>query len=412
MPRILLTERNLEALVPAAGDRQTDYFDSRLPGFGLRVTSTRKTWFVMYRTRTRRLRRLTIGPYSGAPKGQELLKLQQARAIAREKLIAAALGDDPALEKRESRNVHTLGQLWTEYLEKHAKRRKKSWREDASLWRRKWDQLKHRPLPDLKRQEIREVLDAIAEGGAPVLANRALALIRKVLNFGIEREWLEHNPAEHIARPGGERARERVLTDDEIRKVWAACDSDTLEAGMGTWFKLRLLTAQRGGEVVRLRWQDLDLEVGWWTIPGEFTKNGLAHRVPLVVAAVELLKERQAEARKGAVWVFPSYRPKRPAVQVVKGQTKILAAAAGVADFRGHDLRRTAATRMGEAGVSRFVIGRVLNHVEPGVTAVYDRATYDQEKRLALEQWGRTLARILTKEKQPGGKVLLYPVTA
>jgi integrase len=166
------------------------------------------------------------------------------------------------------------------------------------------------------------------------------------------------------------------------------------------YFKLSLLTAQRGGEVRAMRWVDVDLETRWWTIPAEVAKNGLAHRVPLSHAAHELLLPLQATA--ASPWVFPSPRlPHRP-VKNVHTPAGRLEAQSGVA-FVPHDLRRTAASHMTSMGIPRLVVAKILNHSEPGVTRVYDRHSYDAEKRQALEAWGRKVLALVTGES---GKVI------
>lgn len=262
---------------------------------------------------------------------------------------------------------------------------------------------------------MRALLDPIVDRGSPIMANRVLGLVRKMLNFAVDHDWIDANPAARISKPAREISRDRVLTDDELRRLWRLLShyptteeraapgrkrskgeaddplcpiSPTLAACM----KVRLLTAQRGGEVCKMRWQDVDLETGWWTIPGADTKNGEAHRVPLVGPALEIVKAQTKKDDSDLVFVgFGDSLMDR-----AKKAPSVIARTLKV-DFRGHDLRRTAATRMAAAGVSRDHIARVLNHVEGGAraTRVYDRHTYDREKVSALETWARALARIL-----------------
>ncbi len=142
--------------------------------------------------------------------------------------------------------------------------------------------------------------------------------------------------------------------------------------------------------MLNMRWSDVDLADGWWVIPAADSKNKLPHRVPLGPRAMELLAGLLMTARKDAVFVLEGARGKR--------QQSHVAGRLGLPDFRGHDLRRTAASHMASAGVSRLVIGKVLNHVDRGVTAIYDRHGYDAEKREALEVWDRRLAAILNEE--------------
>ena len=156
----------------------------------------------------------------------------------------------------------------------------------------------------------------------------------------------------------------------------------------------------RGGEVRAMRWAYIDLETRWWTIPAEIAKNGLAHRVPLSPAAYDLLQ--QLEAAASSPWVFPSPRRAQQPFQNVQKPAGQLMAMSGVV-FVPHDLRRTAASHMTSMGIPRLVVAKILNHIEPGVTRVYDRHSYDAEKRQALEAWGRKVLALVTGET---GKVI------
>ena len=166
--------------------------------------------------------------------------------------------------------------------------------------------------------------------------------------------------------------------------------------GFSRWPQGRF-TAQRGGEVVNMRWADLDPKDGWWTIPVSDSKNKLPHRVPLSKPALAILKPLWEAAPEEAACVVVGASGKRQRAEAAKQH--------GLSDFRGHDLRRTAASYGASAGVSRLVISKVLNHVERGVTAVYDRHSYDAEKRTALDSWARTLTAILKNQRQAANVV-------
>jgi integrase len=206
------------------------------------------------------------------------------------------------------------------------------------------------------------------------------------------REIVEFNPCAGIEKLSKERPRDRVLSGKEIVDLWAALDEEPLRiAGR---YKLMLLTAQRGGEVRHMRWQDIDLNDGWWTIPGEFAKNGLSHRVPLSDPACELLRQLHKKATDD-IWAFPSPTADGPVRSNTKANAR-LRRKSGV-EFRPHDLRRTAASMMaGELGIDRLTLAKILNHVDTGVTAVYDRHGYDREKRDALNAWGTRLKVIIS----------------
>src|SRR5439155_17515465 len=199
-----------------------------------------------------------------------------------------------------------------------------------------------------------------------------------------------------IDAPGEENERDRVLTEDEIRAVWEDLDNEELR--IAAIMRLRLAMAQRGGEIAKMERNELDLSSGWWTIPAEKAKNNRAHRVPLTEPAVKII-ERALAAADELIYVFPAPRSKGQAPTSKFDMTKAverIRERTGIS-FVGHDLRRTASTMMtGKCGVPRDIIRKVLNHKEPGVTAIYDRYSYDKEKREALEAWSRRLQVIVS----------------
>jgi integrase len=395
MPTKNLTVRFIDSIESSSSGR-VEYWDEGTPGFGLRVSETgRKTWVVLYR-HLGKLRRLTLGTYPTLP-------LADAREQAKDALRSAAKGKDPAGEKKATRLGDTFGDLAEDYIELYAKPNKRSWKEDRrALDRDLLPKFKNRKAADIKRREVIALLDRIKARGAAVLANRTLEIMRGIYNWGIDKERVEHNPCTGV-KAAEETSRDRVLSDDEIRKVWAVlADQPLIISGR---FRLQLITAQRPGEVRKMRWPDIDDDTGWWTIPAEITKNRLSHRVWLTAPALAVLKEMKEQSGH-AGWVFPSPAADGP----VRSNTKPTAAickASGVS-FTPHDLRRTAASHMASLGIGRFTIGRVLNHVEKSVTATYDRHSYDAEKRAALDAWAQRLEQILAGKKRADGKVVQF----
>ncbi len=401
---VTLSQRSVTRLPPPAHG-QRDYFDAKIPGFGLRVSARgARSWFIMYRSRGR-LRRMTLGRH-------ELLPLGAARELARRHLLAAHLGKDPAAERRTERAAafdrqakedDSFAALASLYLETHAKKHKRSWKIDERAVARDLTGWNNRPARDISPTDVEAVFERIIARGAPVQANRTRAIMSRIFSFGLKkasarlRFGLAANPVQGTERPTPERTRDRVLTGNELRALWQAIDAETPDvAGI---FKLYLLTAQRGGEIRRMRRADVDLDTAWWTIPAEHAKNGLAHRVPLSPPTVSLL--RQLMAAHASPWIFPA----RPGAHAGTGLTPYRASVqkatlrlrrtSGV-DFWPHDLRRTVASHPAGMGIPRLVIGRLLNHAEGGVTKVYDRHGYDPEKREALEAWARRLETIIT----------------
>lgn len=380
MPAIKFTDRNISALKPPAAGR-IEYRDTSVPGLWLRVSDRdRKTWGVTYRLNGRQ-RRLTIGTYPA-------LSLADARVNARKALREVGIGNDPAEEKQQLRKGATFGLVAERYMREHAIPNKKSWNEDRrALDRDLLPAFGNRKVRDLTRGEVIATLQSIKDRGAPIGANRTLEIIRKIYYWALDREIVEFNPCAGIKKLSKERPRDRVLSSKEIVDLLAALDEEPLRIAVR--YKLMLLTAQRGGEVRHMRWQDIDLDDAWWTVSSEFSKNSLSHRVPLSDAALGLLRQLQAEAADDT-WVFPSPTEEGPVRSNTKANAR-LRRKSGV-EFRPHDLRRTAASKMaGDLGVDRLTLAKILNHVDTGVTAVYDRHGYDKEKRDALDAWARHL---------------------
>jgi integrase len=232
------------------------------------------------------------------------------------------------------------------------------------------------------------------------MANRVFEVTRRLYTWAIGKDLVETSPCVGLSKPSPETQRDRVLAEDEIRTVWSACDA---EPGIiADAFRLMLITAQRRGEVLSMRWQDVDGT--WWTIPAELAKNGLAHRVPLSRQALAIL-ERLRKRAKGS-WVFPSPTTDRPIENPQKAAER-LRDRSKVPDLRLHDLRRTAASLMTGMGISRLTVKKILNHAERDVTAVYDRHSYDPEKRAALEAWSWRLQAMVSGKPVKGEVVEL-----
>ena len=413
--RVALTDRHVRALRPGATAK--DVWDTQQRGLMVRVLPSGRVEFaIRYRIYGRR-RRLKLGSYPA-------VSLQEARIRARKAQSAIDDGKDPAGERQAAKaaQTDTVAALAEDYLKKHARKFKRSAAEDERVLTADvlpaWGE---RSVRTLTRRDVRVLIDRVADRGAGIMANRVLALVRKMLNFAVDHDWLEANPAARVKKPTREVSRERVLTDVEIRRVWRVLEHFPITAerpapgrkaakgsvadpicpispALAAALKIRLLTAQRGGEIVLMKWSDVDLETGWWTIPATDTKNAEPHRVPLVERARAIIRAQQTDEGDEFVFVGRGASLRDRAKKAPAAIARVLKV-----DFRGHDLRRTAATRMAAAGVPRDHIAKVLNHVEGGAraTRVYDRHSYDAEKRLALEAWDRTLTAIL--EWKPRG---------
>jgi len=383
--RTNLTSLAVEAIKPPELGQVT-YWDKKLAGFGLRVSQGgRKTWVCVYR-HNGRLRWLTLGNYP-------ITGVADARLQARQKLADVQKGVDVATMNRKAREADIYAVLCTRYIAEHArvKKKPKSVYEDERIIRREllpeWGS---RKAAEIRRRDVIELVDKIALRGAPIHANRTLALVSTIFNFGVSKEIIESNPAYRVPKPGAERRRDRVLSEAEIRKVWDSLRA--LNPKVAPIFKLALLTAQRRSEICGMRWSELDLDAGWWTIPAERSKNHLSHRVPITGEALSILLSLK-EAPIDPVHVFRGRRIGSPLASLQKPIRRLKVASA--VDFKFHDLGRTAASHMTGIGIPRLIVGKILNHVERGITAVYDRHGYDREKREALSKWNSRLTEIV-----------------
>lgn len=388
MPTVTMTAMWLERIRADAG--RVEFHDAKVHGLALRVSPTgAKAWSVLYRLRGdagRRKRRLTLGAYPA-------LGLLEARSRAREALLAAARGQDPAGEKQTLRKAPTLTVVAGEYMTWWAKPRKRSWREDQRMLDRYvLPTLGARIMQEIKRRDIIALLDPIV-AEAPIQANRVLALVRKVFNFAISRGILELSPCVAIKAPAPETPRARVLSDEELAAFVAGLPMAPMSGVMQSVLWMILLSAQRPSEVATLRWEDIDGD--WWTIPRWRSKNSRAQRVPITAPMAEVLKRLSRDS----AYVFPSPRIPRGGEPVhglypmtTTAPSHALRRASNLPPCTPHDLRRTAATHLAELGFSEEIIDAVLNHKRAGVTARhYNLYRYDKEKRQALDAWAAKL---------------------
>ena len=359
-----------------------------MPGFGLRITSTGARAFVLNYRVDGRERRLTIGTW---PTWNATAARERAKELRRE----IDQGHDPLGYRQQRRADPTFGELVEIYLRVKASSQKGAAQYEGLLRRDALPAWKHVRTVDIRRSDVIALVEEKAKT-APIAANRLLELLRRVFNFAIVREIVAANPCSQVPKPGKERAKDRVLSREEICQLWEALDGPSFTASTAAAIRLLLLTAQRPGEIVTAEWAEIDLDEGWWTIPAEKAKNGLAHRVPLNKTSRDILQRLPQASR----WVFPSPREgqhvHRNALALALRRSRSRPNQLPVPDnFTLHDLRRTAASKMAAKGVQQFVIGRVLNHAQGDVTATYARYGYDREKRAALDLWDRELRSIL-----------------
>lgn len=402
----------------AQEEKRSAYYDGATPGLELRVSSGgQKTWGYRYRDVGGRTLRLVLGTFPATT-------LKDAREAALQARAHVSRGGDPQTERRAARaaaraqSIKTLKDLAASYLEAaQAKNRASS----VEVDRQRIDthilpKLGNQPVGAVSRAQVRELVNAIGKRGQQVTANRVAGILVKLYRHA--RNDLDmpiQNPAAGLQSTFVEETRSRVLNDEELRKVWLALSGRSfapLSETMALCLKLTALTLQRGKEVSGIDIRELHLDQHIWVIPGERTKNGRDHVVPLSPQAEAVIRRALAvrpppkgDNRKKAHQhgpLFPS--PRDPTLPITRhALTRAMSRLCeeiGVKDASPHDLRRTGATAITSEriGMPRFVVSAVLNHTSEmgGVTKIYDRNEYLPEKRRALDAWGRALTAIGT----------------
>jgi hypothetical protein len=242
--------------------KQVDHYDNKIRGFGVRVSPQgTKSFFVWYRVGDDG-RRLTLGRYP-------TMSLAEGRKRAQQALLEVASGKDPAAEKQRARAAYSgglFGPLVDDFIENHAKRKTRLWADTERLLRREfvsyWEKW---PAKDVSRRDVTKVLSAIVNRGSPSTANHALAVVRKMFNWAVEQGHLERSPCVGLGMPAQVISRDRILSDGELARVWKAADE--MGYPFGPMIQLLILTAQRRGEVVGLRWWEINTKALEWTLP-------------------------------------------------------------------------------------------------------------------------------------------------
>lgn len=387
-------------------------------GFGVRVTANGSKAFVLnYRVGARE-RRFTIGEWTGSAGGWSVLRaVKEARELRR----AVDKGDDPLAKRLESKAPKVQGKTISDILDEHIRlHAKKAGLRTADYIERTFERLIKPKIGSvgvykLRRSEVVKLLDDIEQDNGSVMADRALAYLRKAFNWYALRDDQFVSPivAGMARTKPRERARDRTLSDDEIRDVWAALEG--ARAPVPAWVKCLLLTAQRRGEVANMRWDEIEHVDGAdiWVIDGTNYKTKIEHVVPLTAEVRAIIGERP----KGAgPFVFSTTNGKAPFSGFSKAKALLDAEIAKLReksrrdpmlDWTWHDLRRTARTLMSRSGVTPDTAERVLGHMIPGVRGTYDRHDFLAEKRDGLERLAALVGRIVNP---PAANVTTLPV--
>lgn len=398
-----LTVRAIETLRPSAERREKP--DGLLSGLYLIVQpSGARSWAVRYRHHGRP-RKLTLGSYPA-------IDLANARDLARRALVMVAEGRDPAEEKRKARHTadgrgrDLFENIAAQFIQRYAKAntRESTWTETERLLKRDAIPLwRGKTAQEITRRDVIDLLDRVTDRGSPIMANCVLAAVRRLFGWCVERNIIETSPCVGVRPQTPERSRDRVLSDDELRLVWKACND--IGWPFGPLVKLLVLTGQRRDEVSKMRWPEVDLDANLWTIPRGRTKNDVAHGVPLSGQAIDVFATLPRVSGNSELVFTTTGTTAVGGFSRAKARLDIAIASMRSAEqplphWTLHDLRRTVASGMARLGINLPVIEKVLNHTSgtfAGIVGVYQRHSFADEKRSALEMWGRFVEELVTE---------------
>lgn len=417
--RKVITDAMVQKVKPAPKGARKEYWDAVVLGFGLRVTDAGgKSFFLRARANGGQLR--MSWPYPAT-------SLETARASAKAALDDVAHGIDPKAKKADEEQVktekaaNTFATVAGRFIRQYAEARLA--KATAADYRRillgksteKWA---NRPVSAITRADVRAVIDGIVEKGFPIAANNTLAYLSKFFNWCAEKDLLEVPPTDRMKKPAQAVVGERTLNEAEIAEVWQAFGAEG-----GTFcelFKLLLLTGQRRNEVAGMNRSELfglDGERPVWEIPGERTKNGRPHSVPLSSLAVKIIDGRPEIGEGGFLFTTTGKTPvsafsktkERVDGRIARKRQK--AEAQPMPGWTLHDLRRTMVTMMNERlRIPPHVVEACVNHIsggaKAGIAGVYNKALYLNERKSAFEAWAAFIESLVAP-KEAGNVVKL-----
>jgi integrase len=385
MPRRSLTAPTVARLKPPS-QGQVDYFDKGFPGFALRVSYGGGKSFVFFYRIGGKLRRMTLGTFPA-------LSLAEAREAWRVARQDAAAGRDPARAHKREKPATDFENVAREWVMRD-QAKNKSRREVERIVNREmipvWGT---RAIAEITRRDILDLIDGIADRGSPIMARRVLAYVHRLFKWSVGRGIIDTNPATDLPKPGSETKRDRVLSDEEVIRIWNV--SLNLGWPFGEAIRLLILTGARREEIGALQWEEfVDREI---RLAGTRTKNGNPHIIPLSAAACAIVGG--IPRIPGGKLVFTT-NGKTPISGWSRAKTALDEEAAIMTPWRIHDLRRTVATGLQKLGIGLQVIEAILGHVSgsrAGVVGTYQRHSFDDEKRTALEAWGAHILALLER---------------
>ncbi|MDR0692996.1 MAG: tyrosine-type recombinase/integrase [Puniceicoccales bacterium] len=346
------------------------YYDAKEKGLGLYVTSSgHKSFFIKKRIKGQP-KEIILGHFPE-------MTVEIARKTAQKIKLEVMMGQDPTKEKEKLAAEKTFGEAYEMHMDRHARVEYKpsTLKEIERQMRKVLPYRVKRGLSSITRQDAQEMHDRIGRENGKYEANRALAYIRAIYNKMINWGLTEKNPAAGIQK-FKEQKRDRFILHDELPKFMEALEMEP-NRDMRDFFLICLYTGARCGNVMSMRWEDIDFSIKEWRIPD--TKSGEPVRIPLIGKALDILNNRLC-LKESMPWVFPSRERKKSKsghLEEPKAAWNRILERAGLKNLRIHDLRRTNGSYQAIAGASLTIIGKSLGHKSPQSTAIYARLSND-----------------------------------
>ena len=364
-----LNKRTVEALKmpPEANGRpaQAWTYDTEISRLAICTWSTgAKAWYWVGRI-TGSFVRIKLGDFPE-------ITPEQASKLAAKTSANVANSIDPRKERQKARQEMTLAELFSRYLDEHAKQHKKTWQEDEDQFRLYCQSIKSSTLSSIDRSAITALHAKIGKNNGKYSANRLLALLSKMFGFAQEIGYEGGNPCKGVKK-FKEQSRERFMVGDELQRFFESLQQEPQL--FQDFFSLLLLTGARKRNVLAMRFEEVDLTERTWRIPE--TKNGNPLTVHLAADAVAILQRRLAVSN-GCQWVFQGGKRNREThLQSPKKAWARICQRAGLANLRMHDLRRTLGSWQAATGASLPIIGKTLGHLNQSTTTIYARLNID-----------------------------------
>jgi integrase len=387
--KIRFNKTLIESLKPPTDKERQIYYDTEVKGLMLQIFASGSSTFYLYRKFQGRPVKVKLGRYPD-------ISVEKARKLAVKTSNELADGINPNEQKKAVRGDITFKDMFEEYMQRYSRKHKRSWKYDEREINKFLSHWFSKKASSISKQEVQRLHEKIREENGLYQANRILERIRAMYNKTIEWGWQGGNPAIGIKK-FKEKSRDRFILPDELPRFIGAVEAEEDDT-IRDFFLLSLLTGARKGNVLSMRFEDIDFTNNIWRIPE--TKSGEPVHIALVGRAVAILEARKQQYKKG--FVFPSVFSKAGHLQDPKRAWQRILKRAEIENLRIHDIRRTLGSYQAITGASMQVIGKSLGHKSQHATQIYSRLDLDPI-RYSLDKAIETIFNLAKpkKEKQP-----------